>query len=77
MTGTVLHRLDPARNMARFYRVDVTRTLFDEVRVERSWGRIGTCGRTTVETCATTQGAEASAARTLRAKLKRGYPAIS
>jgi predicted DNA-binding WGR domain protein len=44
-----LHKRDPDRNMARFYRVDVQPTLFGEASVARSWGRIGTAGRTAFE----------------------------
>jgi predicted DNA-binding WGR domain protein len=34
-------RIDPERNMARFYEIDVQPTLFGEFTVERHWGRIG------------------------------------
>jgi predicted DNA-binding WGR domain protein len=61
--------------MARFYHVDVAPTLFVEVSVLRSWGRIGTHGRTSVETCATPAEAETAAVRTLRHKVLRGYVA--
>lgn len=68
-----LHRVDPDANMARFYCVDVAPTLFGEVSVLRSWGRIGTQGRTSVETCATVEEAFRTASRTLRQKRRRGY----
>lgn len=42
-------RLDPARNMARFYALDVSVDLFGLVRLERRWGRIGTRGQGKVE----------------------------
>ncbi len=32
---------DPARNMARFYRVSVSTDLFGVAIVERAWGRCG------------------------------------
>ncbi len=38
-----LHRIDPDANMARFYCIDLTPTLFGEITVLRHWGRIGTC----------------------------------
>lgn len=68
-----LQRCDPARNMARFYEVDVRLTLFGEASVVRSWGRIGSYGRTTLETFATTEAASLSAGKTVRSKLARGY----
>ena len=70
-----LHRVNVEANMARFYHVDIAPTLFGEVSVLRSWGRIGTHGRTSVETCATPEEAETAAARTLRQKAQRGYVA--
>lgn len=68
-----LHRIDPEANMARFYCIDVAPTLFGEASVMRTWGRIGTHGRTSVETCATAGDAERAAARTLFQKGLRGY----
>ena len=73
MTPDHLHKRDPDCNMARFYRVDVQPTLFGEASVARSWGRIGTVGRTAFETCPTHAAAEAAAAKTIYTKLKRGY----
>ena len=68
-----LHRIDPEANMARFYCIDVATTLFGDVSVLRTWGRIGTHGRTSVETWSNLSEAEASAHRTLRKKMRRGY----
>ena len=56
-----LHRIDPEANMARFYCIDVAATLFGEVTVLRTWGRIGTHGRTSIETCASIEVAERAA----------------
>lgn len=68
-----LHRIDPDANMARFYCIDLAPTLFGEVTVLRRWGRIGTCGRTHIETWPSTGEAEAAAHRTLWQKSRRGY----
>jgi len=68
-----LHRIDPEANMARFYRVDIAPTLFGEVCVLRTWGRIGTRGRTCIETWESAAEAEKAAVRTLRQKARRGY----
>ena len=38
-------RLDPTRNMARFYALEVSEDLFGQVWLERRWGRIGTRGQ--------------------------------
>jgi len=68
-----LHRIDPDANMARFYCIDLAPTLFGEVTVLRRWGRIGTCGRTSIETWPSEGEAETAASRTLRKKSRRGY----
>lgn len=68
-----LHRIDPEANMARFYCIDVAATLFGDVSVLRTWGRIGTHGQTSIETCTTVEEAERAASQTLRQKMRRGY----
>ena len=68
-----LHRIDPEANMARFYCIDVAATLFGDVSVLRTWGRIGTHGRTRLETCSTVEDAKKVALQTLRDKIRRGY----
>ena len=46
MTGSMhLRRIDPDRNMARFYTMSVQPTLFGEWALLREWGRIGSAGR--------------------------------
>jgi predicted DNA-binding WGR domain protein len=68
-----LYRIDPETNMARFYCIDVAVTLFGDVSVLRTWGRIGTHGRASIETCASFEEAERAVSRTLRKKTQRGY----
>ncbi|MCA0340493.1 WGR domain-containing protein [Shinella sp.] len=43
-----VERVDPDRNMARFYTLAIELTLFGMPRLLRRWGRIGTFGRTMV-----------------------------
>jgi len=45
MTAITLTRSDAARNMRRFYRMDVQPDLFGEWCFVREWGRIGRAGR--------------------------------
>ena len=40
-----LYRIDHDRNMARFYSMQVQRTLFGECTLLREWGRIGNGGQ--------------------------------
>ncbi len=73
MSAVHLRKVDATRNMARFYHVDLATNLFGEVTVLRSWGRIGTRGQAMIETCNSAEAAQVSAARLIRAKLRRGY----
>lgn len=41
-----LRRVDPSRNMSRFYAMTIERTLFGEFALVREWGRIGRGGHT-------------------------------
>lgn len=44
-----LRRIDPSRNMSRFYRLDVVSDLFGGFLLMKQWGRIGTRGRVVAE----------------------------
>lgn len=68
-----LHRIDPIRNMARYYRVSIEKTLFDETVVRRNWGRIGTGGRSITVVVEEASEAKVIAARLCDAKRRRGY----
>lgn len=69
----LLKRIDDSRNMARFYRLSVEKTLFDAVALRRNWGRIGTWGQERLDLYADARTAERALARSLSAKLRRGY----
>jgi predicted DNA-binding WGR domain protein len=45
----VLDRIDPARNMVRYYVLSIEQTLFDGSSLVREWGRIGRRGRRRIE----------------------------
>ena len=49
MPAVILHRVDPDRNMSRYYRLDVQPDLFGQWDLIREWGRIGQPGRMMVE----------------------------
>lgn len=59
--------------MRRFYALSTQPTLFGEMWLIRNWGRIGTTGKTMVQTF--DGGAEAveASGRLERAKRRRGY----
>ena len=68
-----LRRIDPARNMARFYLVSVGRSLFGDFSVVREWGRIGTVGRVRVDLFENERAALGALEAIERVKRKRGY----
>jgi predicted DNA-binding WGR domain protein len=73
MTTIYLQRIDPERNMARFYRITVTPTLFGEWALIREWGRIGSPG-TVRETWYDDEAAACRAGeQRVQQKLRRGY----
>jgi predicted DNA-binding WGR domain protein len=69
----VLHRIDPDRRVARFYRLLIERDLFGTVRLVRNWGRIGTNGQELVEVFASEDDAGQALAAIAAAKRRRGY----
>ncbi len=73
MTAITLARIDPTKNMARFYKLDVQPTLFGEWAVVREWGRIGLGGTVRSTPYGTASEAEAARDRQWRVKELRGY----
>ena len=71
--SVTLTRIDPDRNMARFYKIDVQPTLFGEWAVIREWGRIGQGGRVCVVAYATRGLADLAAVAWLGRKARRAY----
>lgn len=71
--STELRRVDPERNMARFYLLAIQPTLFGGASLIRNWGRIGTSGQVKVETYDQSDDAHRAYRRLERAKRRRGY----
>jgi predicted DNA-binding WGR domain protein len=70
-----LYRIDPGRNMARFYELAVERDLFGKVVVVRAWGRIGRPGSIRLDEHPDEAQAQAAATNLGAAKMRRGYRA--
>ena len=70
---THLHRIDPARNMARFYRMSSTPSLFGDICLVREWGRIGRPGRIRIDLYERAEEAIAAREALSRVKRQRGY----
>jgi predicted DNA-binding WGR domain protein len=71
--AVVLRRIDPERDMFRFYRLDVQPDLFGGWSFIREWGRIGRPGTVRTLPCPTEAEALAALERQRRAKERRGY----
>ena len=68
-----LCRVDPARNMRRFYRLDVQPDLFGGVLLMKEWGRIGARGRIVAERYDSAAPALAALQKRAERKRRRGY----
>lgn len=68
-----MERRDPARNMARFYALELETDLFGSIVAVRRWGRIGAFGRQLSSPCPTQEAAFAEIERRAAAKRRRGY----
>lgn len=73
MNAFYLERHDPARNMARFYRITVVPTLFGDWAVIREWGRIGSPGTLREAWFDSEEEALDESRKLLEKKQKRGY----
>jgi predicted DNA-binding WGR domain protein len=71
--AVILHRIDPSRNMRRFYRLDVQPDLFGFWLLIREWGRIGKPGQTRIASFASRAEALDTLQHHRRAKEGRGY----
>ena len=69
----VLDRIDPARNMARYYYVlSIEPTLFDGSSLVRQWGMIGKPGRRRIELYRDDGNARIALSAWLARKARRG-----
>jgi predicted DNA-binding WGR domain protein len=73
MTALHLRRVDSARNMCRFYRLDVQPDLFGGVLLVKEWGRIGAQGRMVAESYESEALAADALQRHAERKRRRGY----
>jgi predicted DNA-binding WGR domain protein len=76
MPAVTLHRIDPTRNMSRFYRLDLQPDLFGAWVVVREWGRIGRPGRLRLDPYPTEPEAASRMQRQRAVKQGRGYGVV-
>ena len=72
-TDLQMRRIDPPRNMRRFYRLSVQRDLFGRASLVREWGRIGFRGQMMVESHPDEGKAITALMKLAAAKKSRGY----
>lgn len=68
-----VERIDPVKNMARFYVLSIEPSLFQIPCLIRQWGRIGSAGQTKVQHFNQEGEAVSAFLDLLRAKRVRGY----
>ena len=68
MSAIALHRIDAARQMRRFYRMDIQPDLFGGFSLVREFGRIGQPGHLRLASFDTEAEAAAALARQQRAR---------
>jgi predicted DNA-binding WGR domain protein len=68
-----MRRIDPGKNMARFYSMEVERDLLGRVVLVRRWGRIGTAGKIRLDEHKGEGEALASLHALQAAKRRKGY----
>ncbi len=73
LIGVTLRRIDPAKNMARFYAMEVQLDLFGAIMLMKQWGRLGTSGRIAGEPYASVALAKNALERQAARKRRRGY----
>lgn len=69
----LLLRIDPTRNMARFYRLSIEPNLFGGASLVRAWGRIAGASRVKIEFFDGAAEAIGPFALIERSKRRRGY----
>jgi predicted DNA-binding WGR domain protein len=73
MNSLTLYRIDPARNMQRFYHLDIQPDLFGDLCLIREWGRIGRAGQTRIIPYNTEEEAQYALHKQRETKERKGY----
>lgn len=72
-----LHRINPEKNMRRYYRMGVQPDLFGTLCLVFEWGRIGRSGQTCMVPYPTLTEAQAALDKQRAVKEKRGYVPVT
>lgn len=71
-----MRKVDPTKNMARFYSLEVERDLLERVVLVRRWGRIGTAGKIRLDEHVGEGEARKALDALARIKRRRGYQVL-
>jgi len=74
--NSYFEKLDPEKNLARFYSLTILPNLFGEWSLQREWGRIGRNGQMRVAFFPSHSQALQAFHQIKTAKIKRGYQVI-
>ena len=69
----LMHRIDPHRNMRRFYALSIQPNLFGGASLVRRWGRVGTHGQQKIQLFENDDAASRALDRLVRIRQRRGY----
>ena len=75
MTPVTLYRYDPARNMQRWYHLDIQPDLFGNHCLALAWGRIGRSGQARIIPYPTGDEVRAAFQKQRGVKERKGYAA--
>lgn len=75
MNSVTLYRIDPARNMQRWYYLDIQPDLFGSHCLIREWGRLGHSGQARMTSYPTEEAAQAAFIKQRGVKERKGYAA--
>ncbi len=73
ISDTMQLRIDPARNMRRYYSLSIQPDLFGGYSLMRTWGRIGSGGQIRVDLFEDTASVRKAHDRLIQSKQRRGY----
>ena len=69
--------INPEYNRARFYRLPVQPTLWGEIALVQTWGRLGTAGRVRVTIYSARTDAHAAVVQIIRHRLRHGHEVVA
>jgi predicted DNA-binding WGR domain protein len=75
MSSVTLYRIDPAKNMQRYYNMDIQPDLFGNQCLIREWGRIGRAGQMRIALYQSMEKARQALYKQRAAKQRKGYRA--